>query len=102
MHQDATCMCGIVAFVVDGMEATAIKERMQDGLRYDVDGNSEEGVDNELCCYHLSIILATSTPLDSLRTGLGGQSLIRASVSYFNTKDEIDLFCQGFGSMILS
>ena len=83
-------MCGIVTFWCDGFEASTIKGRMQYG-------NGSSG-----CCFHLSIVPATSTPLDSSRTGLGMRQLVRASLSYFNAKDEIDLFCNTLETILCS
>jgi len=93
VYHDTACACGIVTFHLDrNMDAITIKEMMQNGLQ-------EEGLDGvsdhtSLCCFHLSVVPATSTPLDSSRTGLGERSLLRASVSYFNTEDEIKMFCK--------
>lgn len=82
-------MCGIVTFWCDGVEASTIKEKLQ----------NDQG---DGCCFHLSIVPATSTPLDSSRTGLGMKQLLRASLSYFNTEDEIDLFCKALQSILHS
>ena len=83
-------MCGIVTFWCDGIEASTIKEKLQINDRGDG------------CCFHLSIVPATSTPLDSSRTGLGMKQLLRVSLSYFNTEDEIDLFCKALQSILHS
>ena len=90
VYHDDSSSCGIVTFFVDYVDATTIKARMQDGL-------CEE---DPKCCYHLSAVPATSTPLDSSRTGLGERNLLRASLSYFNTEDEIDSFCKALESVI--
>ncbi len=82
-------MCGIVTFWCDGIEASTIKEKLQNDRG---DG----------CCFHLSVVPATSTPLDSSRTGLGMKQLLRASLSYFNTEDEIDIFCRALQSILHS
>eukprot|EP00985_Skeletonema_marinoi_P009865 scaffold4640_cov112-Skeletonema_marinoi.AAC.3 len=82
--------CGIVTFWCNGIEASTIKEMLQNGCQGDG------------CCFHLSIVPATSTPLDSSRTGLGMKQLLRASLSYFNTADEIELFCKALQSILHS
>lgn len=88
-HDDSTSS-GIVTFSVDKLDATIIKERMQTGLV----GKDFANEEYSLCCFHLSVVPATSTPLDSSCTGLGEKRLLRASLSYFNTEDEITLFCK--------
>ena len=81
-HDNSSDCCGIVTFSVDNIDATVLKEKMQSGMSF------SNG------CFHLSVAPATSTPLDSACTGLGNRKLLRASLSYFNTQDEIDLFCE--------
>ncbi|KAL7496644.1 hypothetical protein ACHAWT_005116 [Skeletonema menzelii] len=88
-HHEHT-MCGIVTFWCDGIEALTVKERLQ---------NDDRG---DGCCFHLSVVPATSTPLDSSRTGLGMKQLLRASLSYFNTEAEIFLFCKALQSILHS
>lgn len=84
-HYNDQNMCGIVTFSCDA-QASTIKERLQSGQ----------------CCFHLSVVPATSTPLDSSCTGLGEKQLLRASLSYFNTEDEIELFCKALQSTLHS
>ena len=81
--------CGIVTFSMDDVDATIIKERLQNGIEDLLEDSSDD-----TCCFYLSVVPATSTPLDSTSTGLGDRRLLRASLSYFNTEDEIDLFCK--------
>lgn len=88
-HYNDHNMCGIVTFSCNGLEASTIKERFQNG--------QDDG-----CCFHLSVVPATSTPLDSSRTGLGEKQLLRASLSYFNTEDEIELFCTALQSILFN
>mmetsp|Transcript_29597 Transcript_29597/g.62771 ORF Transcript_29597/g.62771 Transcript_29597/m.62771 type:complete len:516 (-) Transcript_29597:411-1958(-) len=90
VYHELTCACGIVTFSIENLDATTIKERMQNGL----DGLNFANTEHSSCCFHLSVVPATSTPLDSSRTGLGDRRLLRASLSYFNTEEEIDLFCK--------
>lgn len=91
-HDNSSDCCGIVTFSVDNIDATVLKEKMQSGMSF----SNEESV----CCFHLSVALATSTPLDSACTGLGNRMLLRASLSYFNTQDEIDVFCEALCNSI--
>ena len=86
--------CGIVTFSIDDVDATIIKERMQNGIE-DLEDSS-----NDICCFHLSVVPASSTPIDSTSTGLGDRRLLRASLSYFNTDDEIDMFCKALCKVI--
>lgn len=80
--------CGIVTFSLDGCEASTMKELLQNDQL------------NNGSCFHLSVVPATSTPLDSC-TGLGEKLLLRASLSYFNTEDEIEKFCRALQSLII-
>jgi len=68
---------GIVTFWVHGVESTVLKNRM-----WGDDTNVQ---------FEVAVVPATSTPIDSSDTGV--PDLLRASVSYTNTEDEIDLFC---------
>lgn len=63
LHQGG--MCGIVTFYVKGWDPVAIKAKMEDGN----DINSSNS-------FHLSVVLATSTPLDSWVTGLGNKKIL--------------------------
>jgi len=87
--------CGIVTFALEGMDATTIKERLQNGVEDLLEDSSDD-----MCCFHLSIVPASSTPLDSTSTGLGDRRLLRASLSYFNTENEIDLFCKALCKVV--
>ena len=89
VYHDSSSACGIVTFYLDDVDAATIKERMQNGVE---DEDADETEDTT-CCFSVSVVPATSTPLDSSRTGLGERSLVRASLSYFNTEEEIDSFC---------
>jgi len=66
---------GIVTFWVDGVESAVLKEHLwSDPVKFEV-----------------SVVPATSTPIDSSTTKV--PDLLRASVSYTTTSEEIDLFC---------
>ena len=73
IHHSRSTRCGIVAFWCPGVASSAIREAMW-----------AEG-------FELSVVPATSTPLDSSETGV--PDLVRASVSYTTTETEIRDFC---------
>ena len=66
--------CGIVTFSIEGMMPNDIKSFLFD-----------EG-------YSVSVVPATSTPFDSSITN--SENLVRVSLSYFNTSNEIHCFCK--------
>ena len=49
--------------------------------------------------FDVSVVPATSTPLDSARTKV--PNLVRASVSYMTTPQEMDLFCERLRAILL-
>ena len=65
-------LCGIVTFTVSGLKAEELVRRMR----------TEQ--------INLSVSTPDSTPIDAARRGL--PDLVRASVHYFNTDDELDRF----------
>mmetsp|Transcript_23387 Transcript_23387/g.56454 ORF Transcript_23387/g.56454 Transcript_23387/m.56454 type:complete len:323 (-) Transcript_23387:827-1795(-) len=88
LHHGTPSACGIVTFYVHNLDASIIKERMQNGAAM------------EHTQFYLSVAPPTSTSLDSSRTGLGDRRLVRASLSYFNTEIEIDLFCEALKKIL--
>lgn len=66
--------CGIVTFSVEGRGADAVSERL-----------SQEGVNT-------SVTPPSSTLLDMQDRGL--DALVRASVHYYNTEEEVERFCE--------
>jgi cysteine desulfurase / selenocysteine lyase len=72
--------CGIITFWVKGMDSTEIMRMLERP-------SGESGV-----VFEVSVVPATSTPLDSASAGV--PDLVRASVSYTNTLEEIDLFIE--------
>lgn len=76
------CQCGIVTFHVQNYNANFIKQKMLDHR------------------FTLSVVPPTSTPFDSAKSGLGNRELMRASLSYFNTKEEITVFRNALVSII--
>ena len=75
-------MCGIVTFWVEGMSAEVVHAEL-------LEQN-----------YELSVVPATSTPLDSSRTGV--PNMVRASVSYTTTMDELDGFVEALRSIVVA
>ena len=72
--------CGIVSFIVEGMEAKKIKlELLQKNI-------------------HVSVPSIEHARLDLEPRNIS--SIIRSSVHYYNTEEEIDRFCHELGKMI--
>jgi selenocysteine lyase/cysteine desulfurase len=71
-------LCGIVSFKVRGIESYIIKEAMA----------TSESVGGDR--FELSVVPRTSTPIDSSNTKTC--DLVRASLTYFNTDEEIERF----------
>lgn len=72
--------CGIVSFTVDGRDPEEVRE----GL----------GRDN----INVSVSAANFTLLDMAERGLD-RGVVRASVHYYNSEDEVDRFCQTLASI---
>ena len=70
VHDQGLRRCAIVTFTVDGVPARAVRRRL-----------AESGVNT-------SVSVASSARLDLPRRGLS--ELVRASVHYYNTEDELD------------
>lgn len=71
--------CGIVTFTIEGKEAEAVSLQLR-----------QKGI-------HTSVSLAEYARLDLEERGLS--SLIRASVHYYNTEEEIAWFCHAISSI---
>lgn len=74
IHHPATSTCGIVTFQCLNVDPYLVKDAMW-----------TKG-------FALSVVPATSTPLDSAETNV--PDLVRASVSYINTEEELVAFCE--------
>lgn len=75
---------GLVTFWVEGKDSELIKKSLWEG-------------DTK---FETSVVPATSTPLDSARTRV--PNLVRASVSYMTTTDDIALFCTRLDEIVSS
>lgn len=80
IHHKDTTTCGIVTFFCDNIDARAIQASMW-----------KEG-------FEISMVPATSTPLDSSTTNV--PNLVRASISYTTTEKEILNFCRSLASLL--
>jgi selenocysteine lyase/cysteine desulfurase len=69
---DGGTRCGIVTFSVAGVDSAAIKAHLL-----------KNGI-------YVAVSPSTSTLLDAQRRALPGDGLVRASVSYINTEEELD------------
>jgi len=74
-----TRLCGIVTFTVSGHGAEEVVRMMRAGR------------------INLSVSTPDSTPIDATRRGL--PNLVRASVHYFNTEDELDRFAEALSTL---
>lgn len=83
-NDSASCKCGIVTFAVRGVDAAVVKERLwlpENKMRFEV-----------------SVVPATSTPLDSAQCNV--PNLVRTSLSYTNTMEEVNAFCERMEAII--
>lgn len=80
IHHRSSAHCGIVTFYSTAKDSQTIKEEMQ-----------KKG-------FELSVVPATSTPIDSANSGVPG--LVRASVSYTNTAGEIQSFIKSLIALL--
>jgi selenocysteine lyase/cysteine desulfurase len=89
--------CGIVTFWIHGLDSAEVKRLLSQPVAGSA-GGSNNNDDKSLFSFEVSVVPATSTPLDSARTGV--PDLLRTSVSYTSTRDEVDLFCDRLESII--
>jgi cysteine desulfurase/selenocysteine lyase len=85
---DSGRQCGIVVFSVDGFDPAQVKEALL----------KPSSMNESTQVFEVSVVPATSTPVDSAKSSTA--DLVRASLSYFNTEKEIDLFCAKIGDII--
>jgi cysteine desulfurase/selenocysteine lyase len=84
LHHNSSC--GIVTFSVRGVNAATVKEYMW----------TKQSKDH--CRFEVSVVPATSTPLDSARCRV--PDLVRASVSYTTSLEDIEKFCTRLKAII--
>lgn len=77
VHDQGEVRCGIVTFAVEGVSAEEAQERL-----------AAEGI-------NVTVSLSEYARLDLEDRGL--DSLVRASVHYYNTEDEVERFCEAIG-----
>ena len=82
VHHSVSSSCGIVTFYSTSLNSQKLRDEMQ-----------RKG-------FELSLVPATSTPFDSAKTKV--PDLVRASVSYTNTPEEIENFVQSLQSLLES
>lgn len=80
LHDHATNLGGIVTFSIQGMDCVKIKQLL----------NARN--------INVTADVGTSTPVYMRTHGLNG--LVRASVHYYNTEDEVTLFCEALRDII--
>lgn len=80
VHDRGVTQCGIVTFSVDGKDPEEIKRRLADQH------------------INVSVSMLSSTRLDMEERRLS--SLVRASVHYYNSEEEVERFCTAVGEMI--
>jgi selenocysteine lyase/cysteine desulfurase len=73
VHDPGIERCGIVSFTAEGHEAMAIQQALA------------------RCCINVTVSTLTSTRLDMEARGLA--SVVRASVHYYNSEEEVERFC---------
>jgi cysteine desulfurase/selenocysteine lyase len=80
VHDRGITQCGIVTFTVEGMEAEEIKRRM-----------AAQSI-------NVTVARRSSTRLDLEERNL--TTMVRASVHYYNTEEEIERFCAALTAML--
>lgn len=80
--------CGIVTFFVPTVPSKTIKE-----LLWDNKDDAENGIQ-----FETSLVPATSTPLDSSKTGV--PDMVRVSLTYTNSKQDLDALCEKLSSVL--
>jgi selenocysteine lyase/cysteine desulfurase len=82
VHDSGDKQCGIVTFSVEGFDAATIKSRL-----------AEDGI-------NVTVGKAVSTLIYMEKNHL--QSIVRASIHYYNTEEEIQILCRSLEAIIRS
>lgn len=82
IHHSDTSSCGIVTFHSTTLEAEILHKAL-----------ITQG-------FELSVVPATSTPIDSAKNNV--PNMVRASVTYTNTEDEIETFCCALETLLVT
>ena len=85
LHHESSC--GIVTFSVRSVDAAIVKELLW----------SKQPEDD--CRFDVSVVPATSTPLDSARCRV--PDLVRASVSYTTSIEDVEMFCARLKTIVV-
>ncbi len=80
VHDQGALRCGIVTFAVEGVGAEEVQRRLAAG-----------GI-------NVTVSLSEYARLDMEDRGL--DSLVRASVHYYNTEDEVERFCEALRALV--
>jgi len=80
VHDRGVTQCGLVTFTVEGKDPAAIKEIL-----------ARQRI-------NVTVSERSSTLLDLSERGLN--SLVRASVHYYNSEEEIERFCQAIETLL--
>jgi len=86
--------CGIVTFWVSTIESSRLAAKLQSPVPL-----SSSSLQDDVVAFEVSVVPATSTPLDSAVTGV--PDLLRTSVSYTTTNREIDLLCEILAQILI-
>jgi len=96
VHMHHPPSSGLVTFWVEGIDAADVQERLWEPTTTTT--ATPESQPQRRRRFEVSAVPATSTPLDSSLTGV--PDLVRASVSYTNTVDDVDAFIDRLVSII--
>jgi cysteine desulfurase/selenocysteine lyase len=92
---------GIVTFWVEHVDSAVLKQALWNDTHDERHPNSKDDDERrkDFAQFEVSVVPATSTPVDSSMTQVS--DLLRASVSYTTTEEEIDLFYTRLKSLLI-
>ena len=97
IHLHHVSECGIVTFHVANIPSQTIKDMLWQGGDHN-DDTVVNNNNNKNIKFETSLVPATSTPLDSAQTSV--PDLVRVSLSYTNTVEDIEAFCVRLESIL--